>query len=221
MRVSRLQAQVERVVREKPRIAYWLDGSLYLNITNKCSNDCWFCFRNFKQGVGGFNLKLEREPTTAEVKAELEAALPLKRWSEVVFCGFGEPTARLDALLEVARWLRERCGGLVPIRVDTNGHGYVLNKGRDVAEELRDAGVSSVSVSLNGHDEASYAENCRPEFSGGFAAVVDFAKKAKKAGLNVEFSAVRMPEVNMDKVKAVAESLDVPLRIRDYIPCFW
>jgi len=206
---------------EKPRIAYWLDNSLYLNITNKCSNNCWFCIRNFKRGVGGFHLKLEREPTTAEVKAELEVALALRRWGEVVFCGFGEPTARLDVLLEVARWIRERCGSSVPIRVDTNGHGYVLNKGRDVAEELRDAGVSSVSASLNGHDEASYAENCRPEFAGGFAAVLEFVKKAKKAGLDVEVSAVRMPEVNLEKVGAVAEALGVHLRIRDYIPCFW
>jgi cyclic pyranopterin phosphate synthase len=192
-----------------------------LNITNRCSNNCWFCFRNFKQGVGGFNLKLEREPPTAKVKAELEAALPLRRWGEVVFCGFGEPTARLDVLLEVARWLRKRYGGSVPIRVDTNGHGYVLNKGRNVAEELRDAGVSKVSVSLNGHDEASYAENCRPTFDGGFAAVLEFVKKAKEAGLDVEVSAVRMPEVNIEKVRAVVESLGVPLRVRDYIPCFW
>ena len=206
---------------EKPRIVYWLDNSLYLNITNRCSNDCWFCFRNFKRGVGGFNLKLEREPTTAEVKAELEAALALGRWGEVVFCGFGEPTARLDVLLEVARWIRKRCGSSVPIRVDTNGHGYALNKGRDVAGELLDAGVSSVSVSLNGHDEASYAENCRPMFGGGFAAVLEFVKKAKEAGLDVEVSAVRMAEVDVEKVGAVAESLGVPLRIRDYIPCFW
>ena len=205
---------------EKPRIVYWLDNSLYLNITNKCSNRCWFCFRNYKKGVGGFNLKLEKEPTVAEVKAELETALALRRWNEVVFCGFGESTARLDVLLAVASWIRERYGS-VPIRLDTNGHGYVLNKGRDVAEELRDAGVNSVSVSLNGHDEASYAENCRPEFAGGFAAVLDFVKKAKKAGLEVEVSAVRMPEVNMEKVGAVAESLGVPLRVRDYIPCFW
>jgi cyclic pyranopterin phosphate synthase len=212
----------KRVVRgEKPRIAYWLDKSLYLNITNKCSNNCWFCFRNFKQGVGGFNLKPEREPTTAEVKAELEAALPLKRWGEVVFCGFGEPTAQLDILLEVARWIRKRYGGSVPIRVDTNGHGYALNKGRDVAQELHAAGVNKVSVSLNGHDEASYAENCRPQFEGGFAAVLDFIRKAKRTGLDVEVSAVRMPEVDMEKVRAVAESLGVPLRIREYIPCFW
>jgi cyclic pyranopterin phosphate synthase len=207
--------------KEKPRIAYWLDNSLYLNITNKCSNNCWFCIRNFKKGVGGFNLKLEKELTAAEVKAELEATLRLKRWREVVFCGFGEPTAQLDVLLEVARWIRKRHGSTIPIRVDTNGHGYMLNKGRDVAEELQAAGVSSVSVSLNGHDEESYAENCRPEFSGGFAAVLEFVKKAKKAGLDVEVSAVRMPEVNMEKVGAVAESLGVPLRVRDYIPCFW
>jgi TatD family-associated radical SAM protein len=209
------------VRKEKPRIAYWLDNSLYLNITNRCSNNCWFCFRNFKQGVGGFNLKLKKEPTTAEVKAELEVALGLRRWSEVVFCGFGESTARLDVLLEVARWIRERSGGVVPIRVDTNGHGYALNKGRDVARELRDAGVNNVSVSLNGHDEASYVENCRPEFSSGFAAVLEFIKKSKTVGLNVEVSAVRMPEVNIKKVRAIAKSLGVPLRIRDYIPCFW
>ena len=166
-------------------------------------------------------MKLKKEPTTAEVKAELETALALRRWSEVVFCGFGESTARLDVLLEVARWIRERCGSSIAIRVDTNGHGYALNKGRDVAQELRDAGVSNVSVSLNGHDEASYAENCRPEFSGGFAAVLEFVKKAKEAGLDVEVSAVRMPEVDVEKVGAVAESLGAPLRIREYIPCFW
>lgn len=206
---------------EKPRIAYWLDSSLYLNITNQCSNRCWFCFRNFKNGVWGFNLKLEHEPTVGELETELEAVLRLRRWGEVVFCGFGEPTARLDVLLEVARWLREWCGDAILIRVDTNGHGYVLNEGRDVAGELRDAGVYSVSVSLNGHDEVSYAENCRPKFSGGFASVVGFIRKAKAAGLGVEVSVVRMPEVDIEKVKAVTESLNVPLRIRDYIPCFW
>jgi cyclic pyranopterin phosphate synthase len=206
---------------EKPRTVYWLDDSLYLNITNRCSNECWFCFRNFKRGVGGFNLKLEGEPTVAEVISELEAALGLRRWVEVVFCGFGEPTARLDVLLEVARWVRKRCGGVVAVRVDTNGHGYVLNEGRCVAGELRAVGVGRVSVSLNGYDEASYAENCRPKFVGGFAAVLDFVGKAKAAGLDVEVSVVRMPEVDVEKVRAVADSLGVPLRVREYVPCFW
>lgn len=203
---------------EDPRITYWLNNSLYLNITNRCSNNCWFCFRRYKKGVGGFNLKLKKEPTINEVKSKLETALGLRRWNEVVFCGFGESTERLDVLLEIVRYIRKRCS--IPIRIDTNGHGYVLNKGRKVAEEMQSAGVSTVSVSLNGHDEASYEANCRPVFRSSFKAVLKFIEKAKKAGIDVEISAVRMPEVNMDKIKKIAESLGVPLRIRDYVPCF-
>ncbi len=206
---------------EKPKLVYWLDSSLYLNITNQCSNNCWFCLRNFKQGVGGFNLKLKAEPTTAQVIAELEQALSMRRWSEVVFTGFGEPTERLDVLLEVARWIVQRCGNSLAVRLDTNGHGYVINKGRNVAQELKDAGVGKVSVSLNGHNEETYSENCRPTFSGAFTAVIEFVKKAKVAGLEVEVSAVRMPEVDLEKVEAIVESLGVAFRVRDYIPCFW
>ncbi|MCJ7720876.1 radical SAM protein, partial [Candidatus Bathyarchaeota archaeon] len=73
----------------------------------------------------------------------------------------------------------------------------------------------------NGHDAETYSENCRPKFNGGFDAVLDFVKKAKAAELEVEVSAVRMPEVDIEKVKAVAAALGVPFRMRDYIPCFW
>jgi cyclic pyranopterin phosphate synthase len=205
---------------DKPRTVYWLDNSLYLNITNRCSNNCWFCFRNFEQGVGGFNLKLKEEPTAAAVIAELQEALALRNWSEVVFCGFGEPTERLDLLLEVAQWIKAHHPRIL-IRLDTNGHGYALNKGRDVAKELKAAGVSKVSVSLNGHNEETYGENCRPKFTGAFEAVLEFVTKAKKAELEVEVSAVRMPEVDIQKVKAITESMGVPFRIREYIPCFW
>jgi GTP 3',8-cyclase len=205
---------------EKPVTVYYIGNSLYLNITNQCSNNCWFCFRNYKQGVGNFNLKLKEEPTTAEIMCELQQTLPNKRWDEVVFCGFGEPTARLDVLLEIANWLKNHWPS-VPIRLDTNGHGYVLNKGRDVAAELKAVGLTKASVSLNGHTPETYNENCRPKFSGGFEAVLEFVKKAKAAGLEVEVSAVRIPEVDIPKVKAIADGLGVPLRVRDYIPCFW
>lgn len=205
---------------EEPTTVYWLNNMLYLNITNWCSNDCWFCFRNFKKGVGNFNLKLKSEPAAAQVEAELEAALPKRRWSEAVFCGFGEPTARLDLLLELASWIKAHCPKL-PVRVDTNGHGCHLNPGRNVAEELKAAGVSSVSVSLNGFNEVTYAENCRPTFEGGFAATLDFVGRVKAAGLEAEVSVVRMPEVDVEKVRVVAEELGVGLRVRDYVPCFW
>jgi TatD family-associated radical SAM protein len=203
-----------------PKTVYWLDNNVYLNITNKCSNNCWFCFRNFKQGVGGFNLKLQEEPSATTVMAEFQEALASRSWSEVVFCGFGEPTERLDLLLEIAHWIKAHYPK-IPIRLDTNGHGYAINKGIEVAEELKAAGVSKISVSMNGHNAETYNENCRPTFCGAFEEVLEFVKKAKDAGLDVEVSAVRMPEVDIAKVKAVAESMGVPFRIRDYIPCFW
>jgi cyclic pyranopterin phosphate synthase len=208
------------VSNKKPAIVYWIDNTLYLNITNQCSNNCWFCFRNYKSGIGGFNLKFKREPNTAQVFSELEAVLPSRRWSEVVFCGFGEPTSRLDLLLEAARWIKVRIP-TVPIRLNTNGHGYVLNQGRDVAVELKSACVSKTSVSLNGHNEETYGENCRPSVKDGFDAVLEFVRKSKASGLEVEVSALRMTEVDVRKVEQIANSLNVQFRIRDYIPCFW
>lgn len=88
-------------------VVYWLDSSLYLNITNRCSNDCYFCFRNYWRGIGGFNLKLTHEPSADQVIRELLKQIHRKRWNEVVFCGFGEPTARLDCILKVTRWIKE------------------------------------------------------------------------------------------------------------------
>ncbi|OYT43658.1 hypothetical protein B6U84_05695, partial [Candidatus Bathyarchaeota archaeon ex4484_40] len=79
---------------------------LYLNITNRCPNRCYFCIRNFADGVGGFNLRLKREPAVSEVIKALEEVMNRRFWAEVVFCGFGEPTERLDCILEVSRWLK-------------------------------------------------------------------------------------------------------------------
>jgi TatD DNase family protein len=207
---------------KKSSVVYWLEdqSSLYLNITNKCSNKCWFCFRNYRRGVGGFNLKLDHEPIVAEIVAEFKNAFPMRRWSEVVFCGFGESTARLDVLLEVARWIKQHVTPGMPIRLDTNGHGYALNVGIDVVRELKVSGITHVSVSLNGYNEESYIENCRPNFAGAFDATLDFIRKAKRE-LEVEVSAVRLPEVDLERVRSVVEALGVPFRIREYIPCFW
>jgi TatD family-associated radical SAM protein len=144
----------------------------------------------------------------------------MRKWDEVVFCGFGEPTERLDALLEVTRWIRQQCGRPLTIRVNTNGHGYLLNPGRDVAAELKAAGVDKVSVSLNAGDKETYTEICKPTLPGAYEAVTDFIKRAKPL-LQVEASAVRMPEVDVAKAQAAAESLGVKFRIREYIPCFF
>ncbi len=144
----------------------------------------------------------------------------MRNWVEVVFCGFGEPTERLDVLLQVARWIRQNYGRPLTIRVNTNGHGNMLNRGRNVAAELKTAGVDKVSVSLNAAEKETYLEICKPTFDGAYEAVIDFIKKAKSV-LEVEATAVRMPEVDIAKVQAAAEGLNVKFRVREYIPCFF
>jgi TatD family-associated radical SAM protein len=208
------------MVDELPRSVYWLDNTLYLNITNQCSNSCYFCLKRYKRGVGGFNLKLTYEPTVEEIITELAEVLNTRNWDGLVFCGFGEPTERLDVLLEVAGWVRQHYGRPLPIRLDTNGHGYELNLGRDIAAELKQAGVDKVSVSVNAGDEETYMEICKPAFPDAYEAVLDFVRKAKLV-VEVEVSAVRVPEVDLVKVRAVGDSLGVKFKVREYIPCFY
>lgn len=107
------------------QVAYELDGALYLNLTNACPNRCSFCVRNFAPGVGGYDLWLDHQPTAEEI---LEAVGEPTRFREIVFCGYGEPTCRLDVLLQVARALH---GKGVPLRLNTNGLGDLIND-RDI-----------------------------------------------------------------------------------------
>jgi len=203
-----------------PKTVYWLDNTLYLNITNKCPNDCYFCLKRYRTGVGGFNLKLQNEPTVAQVTDELSEVLHSRVWDGLVFCGFGEPTARLDMLLTITKWVKTNYGRALQIRLDTNGQGALLNPDRDVATELKTAGVDAVNVSLNAADKDTYNEICKPTYPDSYEAVLDFICKAKSI-LDVEVTAVRLPEVDLAKVSALAKSLGVSFRVREYIPCFF
>lgn len=203
----------------RPSILYWFGNSIYLNITNKCPNRCYFCFRRFKDGIKEFKLKLEKVPTTERVIEELQKLLNKNNWDEIVFCGFGEPLERLDVVLKVTRWVKKH--SRKPVRVDTNGQGYLLNKERDVVRELKDAGVSKVSVSLNAHNKQIYNEICKPTFENAYENVLEFIKKAKEAGLETEATAVTVSEIEVSRVKEVAEKMGVKFLVREYIPFFW
>jgi len=202
-----------------PTTVYWLDKTLYLNITNKCSSNCYFCFRKFKKGIKEFNLKLEKEPTKTEIIEELRKVINRKNWKEIVFCGFGEPLERLNLVLQLTGYIKGNY--LKPVRVDTNGQGYLLNKGIDVAQQLKDAGVDKVRVSLNAHNKETYNEICKPTSDDAYVSILKFIKKAKQAGLETEVTAVTIPEVSITQIKELAESLGVKFATREYIPFFW
>jgi len=205
-------------VKRTPSVVYWLGDNLYLNITNQCSNNCYFCFRNYRDGINGFNLKLTQEPTTDRIVTSLGRVINKRPWKEIVFCGFGEPLARLDCVLEVTREVKKQYANI--IRVDTNGQAQLINKNRDVVNELKKAGVDMVSVSLNAHNKQTYDYVCKPRFENAFPEVLNFIAAAKEK-MDTEISMVTIPEVEASKVREIAINLGVKFRIREYIPCFW
>jgi len=207
-------------LRQSEDLVYWLGDALYLNITNRCSNNCYFCFKHYWSGIAGFKLKLSSEPSVKQIIENLEKHISRRKWKEAVFCGFGEPTARLDCLLDVAKWISEHFPSL-RIRLDTNGHAFLLNPGRNVIMELKDSGVKAVSVSINGHDEETYNRVCRPFFPDAYRSAIEFVKSAREASLDVEITAVSIPEIDIDKIRDLASMLKVKFRAREYIPCFY
>ena len=140
-------------------------------------------------------------------------------WHLLVFCGFGEPLERLELVLEITRWVKKHYWKIV--RVDTNGQGYLLNKGRDVVRELKEAGVDKVIVSLIAQDKETYNQVCKPIFGDAHENVLKFIKKAKDEGLDTEATAVTIPETELEKVKELAKNMGVKFSLREYIPCFW
>ena len=184
---------------------------MYLNITNRCTNRCCFCVRQFKDGLNGFYLNLQKEPTAKEVIRELEKVLSQKNWDEIIFCGFGEPLERLDVVLEVTKWIKKN--HQIPVRVNTNGQGYLLNKGRDLITELKAAGVDKVNVSLNAPDKQTYNKICKPAFDDAYEAVLEFIEKAKNV-METEATAVYVSKVDLRPVEELAKAMGVKFRIR-------
>ena len=190
-------------------------GTLYLNVTNRCSNDCTFCVRR-RAGfsLGGYAMRLEREPTASEVlddvaRLERERARP---FDEVVFCGFGEPTMRLELVSEVGRALRA-LGSRV--RLNTNGHAALIGGG-DPMLPLAGA-LDALSVSLNAPDAASYAALCRPRFgAAAYPAVLDFARAAAERFAHVTLTVVgcALDELGVTRSAEIAAAIGADFRVR-------
>jgi len=194
---------------EASTVAYKIRNSLYLNITNRCSNRCTFCPKFDELTVKGHELKLAHEPVLAEVLAAVDEAAD---FDEVVFCGYGEPLIRLDLVLQVAAHLKGR--GL-RVRINTDGQANLVHR-RNILPELAGL-VDALSVSLNAADPETYARLCNTPFgSAGFTGVCDFLREAKRYVPQVVASAVALPGLDLGPVRALAEELGVEFREREY-----
>ncbi len=192
----------------KGEIAYKIRDSLYLNITNRCTNKCGFCVKFHTSYVKGHNLRLEKEPTKEEI---IQSIGTPDKYREIVFCGIGEPLMRLDAVKEVSKWIKQKHGR---VRINTNGHGNLINK-RNILPELKGL-IDSVSISLDADSEEKYQDLCKPAFKNAFESILSFIKEAKKYIPEVMVTVVDIPEIDLDKCRAIAEELGVELRVREF-----
>ncbi|MEJ2524641.1 MAG: TatD family nuclease-associated radical SAM protein [Desulfuromonadales bacterium] len=196
-------------VDQSTRIAYVIRNSLYLNITNRCTNRCTFCakFRDFT--VKGHQLCLEREPTEEEI---LTAIGDPTGYDEVVFCGYGEPLLRLELVKTIAARLKQKD---IRVRVNTDGQANLVH-GRNILPELTSL-VDAISVSLNAPDAATYQQICQSEFGEhAYNAIIDFLVAAKEHIPSVTATAVTLPGIDIDACRKLAEDLGVAFRERTY-----
>jgi TatD DNase family protein len=192
---------------DKGEIAYQIRDSLYLNITNRCTNRCSFCVKFHSDYVKGHKLRLAHEPEEEEIKREIGDP---KRFKEIVFCGYGEPLYRIETVKNIALWVKQQGGS---VRINTNGQANLIHK-RNVAPELKGL-VDSMSVSLDAQDEDTYDRICKPSFPHAFSEVLRFIREAKNAVPDLQLTVVALQGVDQDKCREIAEELGVKFRVRE------
>ena len=198
-------------------ITYQVKNAVYVNLTNRCPCNCTFCLRHNGPGVFGSGpLWLEREPTLEETIESL-GQWDYERFREVVFCGYGEPTERLDVLLAAAAHLKERDPAL-RVRVNTNGLSDLIH-GKPTAP-LFVGKVDCLSISLNTDDPAEYLSVCRPKFGeAAYPAMLKFTQEAAALLPSVVMTVVGEPVTSLEKqerCRAIATRLGARLRVRPY-----
>lgn len=197
-------------------ITYKVKNNIYVNMTNRCPCACTFCLRQNGPGVYGSDpLWLEREPTVEETCESL-AAWDLNQYDEVVFCGYGEPTERLDDLLKVAAWLKEHYD--IKIRINTNGLADLI-WGELCAPKLAGL-IDCVSVSLNATNAEEYNRICRPKFGlPSYQAMLDFTKACSKTVPKVMMTVVDEPVTTKEEqavCQEICQQVGAQLRVRPF-----
>ena len=193
---------------------YAVHDNLYINLTNRCPCSCTFCIRHNGDGAyGSDSLWLEREPTCEEVLGEFDK-YDMSKFSEIVFCGYGEPMERAEDVAFIGKELKKRYPDKL-IRLNTNGLSDKIH-GKPTAHLLKGA-VDIVSISLNSGNAEDYNKVTRPKWADSFEAMLRFAEDCKEYVPKVMFTVVDVSsEREINESKAVSEKLGIPLRIRPY-----
>ena len=202
------------------KFVYYLGKSMYINITNLCTNKCAFCIRSSGDEVGGVNLILENEKfTSADIIEEVKAGMT-ESCPEIIFCGYGEPLIKLDIVKEVAAFIKENYPEKL-VRINTNGQANLIHK-KNVAPELVGL-IDKISVSLNADNADLYKELCCSSFEkeAAYQGVTDFIAECVKAGIDTTASVVSGFDdfdIDIEKCRKITEELGAEFRVREWLP---
>lgn len=196
-------------------ITYPVNKGLYINMTNRCPCNCTFCLRHNAEGVyGSDSLWLDREPTVEEVCDSVDT-WDLTQFEEVVFCGYGEPTERLEDLLLVAKYIKDKQD--IKIRINTNGLADLIWQ-KQTASQLKGL-IDTVSISLNTPNKEDYLKVVRPKFGvGSYDAMLNFAKDCTAYVPNVVMTVVDVvtSKEEQEQCRRICENIGARLRVRPF-----
>lgn len=202
---------------EENNLVYLLDNKIYINLTNLCTNDCIFCIRGLKDDVVGSNMWLATEKISLQDVINQLKKVEDKISSGVTFCGYGEPTVKIDLLLAVAKFIKETYPN-TKIRINTNGHGNAIHK-RNIVDEMKGL-VDEVSISLNGETEELYNELSQPKIANAYEEMKMFAKQAVAAGIKTTMSVVtgyKNYNVDVLECEKIAKNIGANFRNREWL----
>lgn len=190
--------------------------TVYINLTNACTNSCVFCLREQKDDVCGKEMWHDDNYTLDDIIAQFKTYE--NSVQEVVFCGYGEPFLKKDMMKSFCEYLRKNYPQ-IKIRVNTNGHANAIYK-KNIAEEFKDL-IDSVSISLNASNSQEYNEICNPKIENAYDSMKDFVKACKTAGMDVTTSIVTgfddTHQIDIDKCKEISKNLGAKFRNREFI----
>ena len=196
-------------------ITYPVKTGIYVNMTNRCPCACTFCLRHNGEGVyGSDSLWLEREPTVQELCDSIDT-WDLSKYDEIVFCGYGEPTERLDDLLKVAAYIKSKSD--IKIRINTNGLADLIWNEK-TATKLKGL-IDTVSVSLNATNKEDYFKIVRPKFGiDSYDAMLRFTKDCTDYVPNVVMTVVDTvtSKEEQETCRKICKSVGATLRVRPY-----
>ncbi|MFH0702082.1 MAG: TatD family nuclease-associated radical SAM protein [bacterium] len=203
----------------KNKLVYFLNNSMYINITNLCTNNCVFCIKNLSNNVGGIDLRIKDENISSEqIISEIKNNFPETR-SEIVFCGYGEPLIKLEIIKNTAKFIKKNYPN-IPVRVNTNGQANLIHK-KNIAPELAGL-IDKISVSLNADNANLYEEltRCKFDKEQAFEAVKNFIAECQKQGIETTATIVvgfENYKINIEKCKEITENLGVKFKIREWL----